>query len=121
MKKVIYPLIVSVILLSGCSKSSPPGEMTDPVDDNPMPQNVTYEDDIKGILQSNCLSCHGSPPTNNAPMSLTTYAQVKNAVENRGLLARINSTTNPMPPTGQLPGGTRRIISDWIDLGMPEN
>ncbi len=121
MKKLIYPLIVSAIVLSGCSKSSSPEDMPDPVNENPMPEDATYEDDVRGIIQSNCISCHANPPINNAPMSLTTYADVMNAVENRGLLGRISSSSNPMPPTGQLPASTRKIISDWIDLGMPEN
>lgn len=121
MKKLIFPLVLSVLFLAGCSKSSSSDEIPDPADDNPMPRNATYEADVKGIIQSNCLSCHGTPPTNDAPMSLSSYAEVKNAVENRGLLARITSTSNPMPPAGRLPASTRQIISDWIDLGMPEN
>lgn len=89
-------------------------------DNDPNPTGITYTEDIRIIIQSNCISCHSDPPTNNAPMPLTTYAEVKSAVESRGLLTRINSTTDPMPPTGRLPSSTRQLIADWIDLGYPE-
>lgn len=127
MKKLLPGAMLTLLLiLIGCSKSSSSDEMTDDnmiADDDPismaMPRN--YEDDIKAIIQNNCLSCHSNPPVNDAPMSLETYSDVKNAVETRSLLARINSSTNPMPPQGQLPGATRQIIADWIDQGLPEN
>ncbi|MCW5517069.1 hypothetical protein [Muriicola sp. Z0-33] len=125
MKKLLSGAMLTLMLiLSSCSKSSDPEEMPDPVSDDdpmamPMPRN--YEADIKAIIESNCLSCHSNPPVNNAPMSLETYDDVKNAVETRSLLARINSSSNPMPPQGRLPANTRQIIEDWIDQGLPEN
>ena len=126
-KLVLGALLTLFLIISGCSKSSSSDEMSadDNVitDDDPMtmamPRN--YEDDIKGVISNNCLSCHTNPPVNNAPMSLETYTDVKNAVENRSLLSRINNSANPMPPNGLLPSATRQIIEDWIDQGLPEN
>ena len=108
-----------ILLLTACSKSSDDSEM-DP-DQDPLGNAINYQDNIRPIMTANCVSCHGNPPTNNAPMSLTTYNTVRSAVETRGLLSRINSTTNPMPPNGLMPASTRQIIEDWANLGFLEN
>lgn len=127
MKKLLSGAMVTIFLIfSSCSKSSNSDEMTDDnsmTEDDPIGMAIprNYEEDIKAIITSNCLSCHSNPPVNNAPMSLETYTDVKNAVENRSLLSRINNSSNPMPPQGQLSTATRQIIADWIDQGMPEN
>ena len=40
---------------------------------------VTYQD-VKPIIDNNCLNCHSNPTQNGAPMSLATYEEVKNSV-----------------------------------------
>ena len=119
MKKLLGILTVLGFLLASCSSDS---DDPDP-DNNNMNGNtdITYVGNIRGIITANCTGCHGDPPTQGAPMSLTTYNDVRGAVETRNLLARINSTTNPMPPTGQMQSDIRQLIEDWVDLGMPEN
>ncbi len=124
MKKILnLGLLLLISGLMGCSSSDNSEGV--PLDD---PNNngganamdLTYTSDIRPIIQANCLSCHGNPPTNNAPMSLTTYALVKSAVETRGLVNRINSSVNPMPPDGRMPSVTRQMITDWVNQGFPE-
>lgn len=122
-KYMILGLILLLSGLLGCSGSDnsegvPEEETNDNGGGNAM--DLTYTADIRPIIQSNCLSCHGNPPTNNAPMSLTTYSLVKSAVENRGLVNRINSSVNPMPPDGRMPLATRQMITDWVNQGLPE-
>ncbi len=56
---------------------------------------VTYSVDIAPIITARCISCHGDPTSNGAPNSLTTAAQVKNAIETRGLIAEIESGSMP--------------------------
>lgn len=109
----------ALALALGCSKSdnSEGAPMDDPNDD---PAALSYQSDIRPIIQGNCLSCHGTPPTNNAPMSLTSLTLVKNAIETRGLLSRINSSTNPMPPDGLMPQNARTLIAEWANQGFPE-
>lgn len=119
MKNLLPIIVFTGLLLASCSSSDDNAEMN--IDNNDDNNDLTYVGTIRSIINSNCTGCHGDPPTNNAPMSLTTYLDVRGAVETRDLLGRINSTTNPMPPTGQLPTGTRQLIEDWVDLGMPEN
>jgi uncharacterized membrane protein len=123
MKNIGYLLMLLCMLLSiGCSKSdnSEGTPMDDPDGGDPNPTALSYQNDIRSIIQGNCVVCHADPPTNNAPMSLTTLSQVQSAVETRGLLSRINSTTNPMPPDGLMPMSARQLIADWVDQGFPE-
>lgn len=81
---------------------------------------LSYAADIRPIFNSSCISCHGEPPTQNAPMSLTSLALIRDAIENRGLLGRINNTADPMPPTGLLPLASRQRIEEWANQGYPE-
>jgi len=128
MKKI--PLFALAILLAGaasCSKDNDSDSGNTPPSDNqgndpgdPDPVALSYAADIRPIFNGNCNSCHGDPPTQNAPMSLTTLALIKDAVENRGLLGLINNTGDPMPPTGLLPIATRQRIEEWVNQGYPE-
>jgi uncharacterized membrane protein len=123
MKKYLnFGVILLISGLMGCSSSDNsegvPTEDSNNGGNNAM--DLTYTSDIRPIIQANCLSCHGNPPTNNAPMSLTNYTLVKSAVETRGLVGRINSSVNPMPPNGRMPSATRQMITDWVNQGLPE-
>lgn len=86
----------------------------------PIVKTVTYDDDVKTIVDTNCISCHSS--TGSASfLLLTTYDQVKTAALNRGMLARLNSSSNPMPPSGKLIQATLDLIDKWKDDGFLEN
>ncbi|MBT8284330.1 MAG: hypothetical protein HKO75_03030 [Flavobacteriaceae bacterium] len=115
-------LFAFIFLVFACSKSdnSEGVDMNDPNSEDPDATTLSYQNDVRPIIQGNCLSCHGNPPTNNAPMSLTTLSLVKSAIENRNLLSRINNTTNPMPPDGLMPQSARQLIADWATQGFPE-
>ena len=85
---------------------------------------VTYEDNIKSIIDTNCIFCHSNPPVNGAPMSLITYNNVKNAVENRDLIDRISSTDAGfvMPFGGpRLPQNLIDLVIQWEQEGLLEN
>jgi len=68
--------------------------------------------------------CHASTPQNGAPMPLVTYAQVKQAVQERGLLDRISraqGTPGMMPNGGtRLPQNQIDLISQWEEQGLQE-
>ena len=117
MKKFILLLGVLLSLFFGCASDSE----NDLIDQTPPPDITTYTADAKSILDNNCLNCHKSPPENGAPMSLTTFTDAKNAVENRGLIGRINSVSNPMPPSGLMSQTNRNIIQKWLDDGLLES
>ncbi|HKX86567.1 MAG TPA: hypothetical protein VJL37_07835 [Flavobacterium sp.] len=80
---------------------------------NPVPEIVSYASDVKPIIENNCLFCHTNPPQNGAPMSLITLLDVRNAIENRGLLDRIS---RPQGADGMMPNGGTRLPQSSIDL-----
>lgn len=108
-KKNFLVLIVPFIIFN-CSSSN-----TDDENDTV----ITYETDIQNIINNNCVQCHGNPPSQGAPVSFTTYDQVKTNIND--ILIRINSSSNPMPPTGQISSNLRAKIQEWKDGGLLEN
>jgi hypothetical protein len=120
MKKT-YPklfILVSLIALSGCSSNSPDDLVRD------IPENVSYDNDVRPIIESNCIACHQEPPINGAPMPLIDYAKVKQAVQERGLIDRISRDQGAigMMPNGgtRLPENSINIITKWRDQGFQE-
>lgn len=85
---------------------------------------ITYTEHVRSIIQNNCVMCHANPPVNGAPMSLTTYSDVKNAVQNRGLLDRIQrleGEPGAMPLGGpRLPQSLIDVIVKWNTDGLKE-
>ncbi len=82
---------------------------------------VTYDNTIASIINSNCIACHATVPQNGAPMPLTNYSEVTDAIINRGLNSRIDDISFPIPPTGLMLSANIIIIQEWIDNGFPEN
>lgn len=117
MKK--YFLSLSVIIglaMNSCTTAEIPIDEVD----GPIVELVTYNADVKAIIDANCVSCHGT--TNpNAGLSLVTYQQVRNAAENGNLIPRMNNATAPMPPSGRLSANIRALIDAWADDDFPEN
>lgn len=115
MKKLQF---ISMLLIAGfafsCSSSS------DDDDDVVTPPNnaITYSNTISGIMGSNCNSCHSSPPKNGAPMALGTLAQVKDAIQNKSLIGRIENGS--MPPAGNLTPTQISNIKAWETAGFPQ-
>lgn len=108
------------VLLAGCTNETDSNLVGTDTNTGP----VTYANSVKSIIDNNCISCHGTVPSNGAPMSLTTYADVKNAVLNRGLIDRI---TLPQGAPGMMPNGGTRLpqnsinkIIEWNNTGLVE-
>jgi hypothetical protein len=117
-KNLLIILIFS--LVSNCTNVSE----DDLIDLTPLPDTVTYVDDVKSIIDTNCISCHSNPPVNGAPMSLLLYENVKDAVENRDLIGRITGTSSgPLMPFGgpKLPQNLIDIIIQWETDGLLED
>lgn len=81
--------------------------------------------DVSQVLQNSCISCHGSPPSG-APISLVSYADLtatapsdptKKVVE--VAVARMQSTSMPMPPSGGASAADIKTLQDWITAGLP--
>ena len=93
MKKLL--MLISLFLMYifvSCSSNSDE-DLTGTGD--PPDLNVSYSNAVKAIIDGNCLNCHGSPTQNSAPMSLTTYTEVRQAVTSRGLIGQIESGNMP--------------------------
>ncbi|PKB16651.1 hypothetical protein [Flavobacterium sp. 5] len=118
-KILFVSLSLSTILLS-CTNDNPDTLM----DDTTIIGLATYNQNVKSIIDNNCIVCHATVPKNGAPMSLVTYDQVKQAVLNRGLLTRIsleNGNSSLMPNGGpRLPQTTIDIILKWNQDGLLE-
>lgn len=111
--KNLFAFFIITSLLFNCSSSS------DDTIDEPDPTALTYNDDIKSIITGNCTQCHGTPPSQGAPVSFSTFNQVKGSIDK--IISRINSTSNPMPPSGQINSSLRSQIQKWKDDGLLEN
>lgn len=122
MKKILnFPLLIAfgIVFVPGCTNDS----SSDLIDINQFDE-VTYTNTIKSIIDNNCIPCHATVPVNGAPMSLTTYADVRDAVLNRGLLNRISRDQGA---PGMMPNGGTRLpqakidqVFEWAENGFQE-
>ena len=101
-------LLCSALLFMGCTAVNEE-DLSDPT---PIPVIVTYNKDVKSIIDNNCIICHSNPPQNNAPMSLVSYDDVKQAVLFRNLIGRISSDD----PVFGMPYGGPRLPQNLIDI-----
>ncbi|WOD44281.1 hypothetical protein [Hwangdonia lutea] len=108
MKKVIISLGLTSLIFLGCTNTS----TDDLIDKEALPKLITYNSDVKPIIDNNCIMCHSNPPVNGAPISLTTYTEVKNAVQINGLIGRISKQAGE---AGAMPLGGPRLPQNLID------
>jgi uncharacterized lipoprotein NlpE involved in copper resistance len=109
MKKIILFLCFVSLIIIGCTNVSE----DDLIDVQPLPTFVTYNDNVKIIIDDNCLNCHIQPPVNGATIPLLIYTNVKNAVENNNLIGRISSQAGD---PGAMPFGGPRLPQNLIDI-----
>lgn len=95
------------------------------IDDTPPPPPITFDDDIKIIMDNNCTFCHGNPPTNGATTPLVTYQNVVDGVNNNNLIQRISAQPGEggaMPLGGpRLPQNLIDLVAEWQAQGFIEN
>lgn len=106
-KLFIIPAFISLALF-GCTNTS----TDDLIDKQPLPTLVTYNGEVKTIIDNNCIFCHSNPPVNGAPIPLTTYNEVKNATQINGLIGRISKQAGE---AGAMPFGGPRLPQNLID------
>ncbi len=121
MKKKLLLLTVLGSLLLSCTANTYDDIVEPEVAEEP--ELVTFQD-VRFIFENNCQNCHSNPPQNNAPMSLVTFDDVVDAVENRGLLDRISRQEGApglMPRGGpRLPQATIDLVVQWQQDGLLE-
>jgi len=112
MKKL--PLLFVFVLLYSIMSCSPDSDDADEmITDPPVNTNVTYTASVKAIIDNSCISCHGDPLTNGAPMPLLTLENVKEAVENRNLISRIENGSMPPGNAQDLTAAQVQAVKDW--------
>lgn len=112
MKKSLIFFITSIVYLSfllSCTSASE-DDLIESIDET---EDITYTENVKSIIDNNCIFCHSNPPVNGAPVHLTTYDNVKNAVENSNLINRISAQPGD---AGFMPSGGSRLPQSQIDL-----
>ena len=130
-------LWLSLSALGGCTDSGGPTQQSVPIDsdggegdgdsqdalvcDTVLPTScptpvVTYQRDVKPIIEARCLSCHDG---NGKEWPLTDYAHVADWVgEVRAVIADCS-----MPPPEEdieMPTSERQVLLDWVRCGAPE-
>lgn len=117
MKSKNYLIFATFLLIVSCTNNSE-DDLTNPI----VLGNTKYSTDVKPIIDSKCIVCHGDTPTNGAPMSLTTLAAVQEAIENRNLIGKISKADGAlglMPYGGpRLPQASIDIIVNWKTSGF---
>jgi len=117
--RILSVISISFLLFASCTNDSE----SDLTGNNGL-NTITYTNSVKSIMGGNCISCHGATPSNGAPMSLTTFQNVKDAVLNRGLIDRISKAQDApgMMPSGgtRLPQSVINQIVDWKNTGFTE-
>jgi len=109
MKKLsIVSAFVLLFAMTSCSSDEEVPEIIE------APSNgVTYTGSIKIIVDANCISCHGNPLQNGAPMPLLTLANVQEAIENRNLIGRVEDGSMPSGGIPSLTADQIQAIKDW--------
>lgn len=117
MKKLSIGLIItSLTILISCTKAIiDEGANTGTIE--PIDGMVKYEPHVRSIIFNHCVTCHGGAAPS-AGVLLGTYDDVRVYVEDGNLIQRINSSTNPMPPSGLLSAEQRQIIEQWAADGF---
>ena len=104
-------LAVIVLFALACGfvscSSDDDGNMMEPTN------SVKYTATIKPIMEASCTSCHGDPLINGAPMMLLTLDQVKEAVQNRNLIGRIEDGSMPPGNAPDLSAAQIQAVKDW--------
>ncbi|RMA64639.1 c-type cytochrome [Ulvibacter antarcticus] len=122
MKLLSYLSSIVFLILGSCTTHT--YDDLEELQQAPPPLVVTYQD-VAFVFENICSACHSNPPQNGAPMSLTNFALVKNAVETRGLLDRIsrNEGESGLMPLGgpRLPQQDIDLIVQWNSDGLLEN
>jgi uncharacterized membrane protein len=131
MKKA-FALTILLASLASCSDSdtyqdvstpTTPGTGTTPETGTPTATIISYTKNVKSIIDGNCVSCHSSGRSASF-RPLTTYAEVKTAVENAGLLSRIQLQSGQqglMPQGGRMSQANIDLIVKWNTDGLKEN
>jgi uncharacterized membrane protein len=108
--------IIMVMLAPGCAKRSP----SESVEAAPASITGALPCDVERVLVAVCQKCHSSPPRNEAPVALVTYADTQLDVEGKPLWTYMQSAIEegrmPLPPY-ELTDAERDTLLGWLRGG----
>jgi len=113
MKKSIY-ILFSAVLITACDSRT----YEEVSENTPIVELVRYNQDVKAIVDNNCVSCHSA----GSFKPLVSYNDVKNNIE--GILDRIqrpNGDPGKMPQGGSLSQTQINVFIKWKADGLIEN
>ncbi|MEA2696416.1 MAG: hypothetical protein QOI66_687 [Myxococcales bacterium] len=84
--------------------------------------------EVQALIVNRCIACHGRPPAQDVPASLTSYAEL--TARSKGdptktnaelALARLQDNAKPMPPSPLSRATAAEIaaLQKWVAAGMP--
>lgn len=117
-KRIALLFVFGMIGFTSCETSSL-SELAAVEEEDPV-AIVTYENTAKAILDSACVECH-NVNEQTAGVRLDAFEFAFMEADSGIMLSRMTNTTNPMPPSGNLPNNLIQDITDWIDDGILEN
>lgn len=85
-------------------------------------ENVTWESQIRGIMQKNCVMCHGPDIAYRGVRHDTYEAEmiVVNDGRLRGVVNHLSGYSKMPKDRGKLPECELKLINIWLDNGAPE-
>ena len=95
-----------------------------------IPDTVSFSQYITPIFNANCTEsgCHSSGGVapdlteGEAFNNLWLYGLVDTIDDLSSIVyVRMSSTSDPMPPSGKLPGGEEQLVLKWIEQGAMDN
>ncbi|MDF1550560.1 MAG: hypothetical protein P1P88_22250 [Bacteroidales bacterium] len=119
MKRHTVAIIFSTIILFSCNYYNEEELYGNEICDT---SNITYDEDIKPILQQNCYYCHSSSVVYSGNLNLENPEHIRRVVDNGKLLKNIKHEADgdPMPQGGaKLSDCKINKIEKWINLGTP--
>ncbi|MFY9308839.1 MAG: hypothetical protein WAQ28_07300 [Bacteroidia bacterium] len=124
-----YSVLYAVLLFLAAfcylqSCTSDKGEVPKPV------KTVSYQTDVKPIIQTYCYgqggqNCHVTPSNQGAPGDFSTYAAIKEKVDNNTFQSRVFNLKD-MPPTYSngptaLTAEDLETLKAWVNDGAQDN
>lgn len=110
-------LVVLVLLSGACGTDAVPQP-------DVVPGETGLPCDVVDALAT-CQGCHGTPPANGVPISLSTYRDLRKTVGGLSMaelaIARMQDAVAPMPPLPAAPANAADVstLEAWVAAGMP--
>jgi len=120
--KYIATILCSAFLLVSCgsddSNDTAPGKEVEMSGES----KITYEGNIKAIIDAKCTQCHALMPVRRAPFGLTDFADVTLRDREERIAARATLGTMPPMSSGEVPLTAEEValINQWIKDGALE-